>query len=124
MAEAQLTQFATASGVTIKVEDFVSGSLPKESGKRDAAIKWLEANDGGDIIKNEISLSFEKSQHNEALALASDIRAQGYEVDVTSGVHPQTLMAWARERLKGGEALEPETLGLFVGRKASYKVPK
>lgn len=124
MAELGLTSFALESGHEIKVEDFVSGSLPKDEEKRAKAIKHLTDIDGEPLISNVIEAEFEKNQHNEALSVAEELRQKGFDVTVKSTVHPQTLMAFVREKLHNGEPVEPETLGLFVGRKAKVAVKK
>lgn len=125
MAEAGLSEFKTASKAEININDFVSGSLPKEPEARDRAIKQLVEEGGADIIKNVVSVQFTRSQHNEAAALAADLRDKGYEsAKMASDVHPQTLMAFVREKLKKGEEVKYETLGCFVGRVAKIKLPK
>lgn len=123
MATLQMDEL-TFRGWKVKVGEFVSGSLPKDPEKRIAAIHWLEAHEGGDLIKTNLSVVFNRSQHNEALALAADIEGQGFAPSVDSSVHPQTLAAWARERMKNGEVVEPETLGLFTGRVAKFRAVK
>lgn len=118
MTEMQSTSWTSEGGTKIEIADFVAGSLPKEEEKRDAAIKHLEENDGGSLLKTSINLEFSKSQHNEALAMADDLRQKGYEPVIKSDVHSQTLMAFARERLKSGGNIDLEVLGLFSGRVA------
>ena len=44
MAECGLSEFRTDTGFRIAIEDFVTGSLPKEDSKRREAIAWLESN--------------------------------------------------------------------------------
>jgi hypothetical protein len=120
MAEIGMEE-CTQRGWKIKVGEFVSGSLPKEGEKREQAIRWLEDNDAGDLIKTNLSVAFSKSQHNEALDLAGDIEKRGFLPQVESTVHPQTLQAFARERLKDGQPLDIELLGLYTGRVARFK---
>ena len=117
MAEAGLTEFATPEGNRLKLEDFVSGSLPKEPLKRDVAIKELESWGAESIIKNEVVLTFEKSQHNEAMAIADELLKQGFNCEVKSGVHPQTYLAAIRERNRSGEPVDAEKMGVFLGRR-------
>ena len=117
MAEIGLSEFATPDGHKLRVEDFVSGSLPKDVLHREKAIHELERLGGEGIIRNEITLTFEKSQHNEAMALADDLRAKGFNAVVTSGVHPQTYLAFVRECLRDGMEDNAENLGVFIGRK-------
>lgn len=120
MAELGMEE-VTQRGWKIKVGEFVSGSLPKDSAARANAIRWLEEHDGGELLKTELKVAFSRSQHNEALSLAAQIEEDGYAPNVDSTVHPQTLMAFARERLKNGEPLDTEVLGLYTGRVAKFK---
>lgn len=124
MAEAGLSEFATPSGNRLKIEGFVAGSLPKEPEKRAGAIEALEAWGAEGVIRNEINLTFSKSQHNEAMALADDLRVRGFECEVKSGVHPQTYLAVIRERLATGEEVDTEKMGVFVGQKTKVTLAK
>ena len=126
MAEAGLAsgELKLDDGSSIKVEEFVSGSLPKEEAKRSAAITLLGTIGGETLIKNELSLNFEKREHNKALDLLERLRGEGYEPTLASTVHPQSLMAFVREKLRAGEEVDYETLGCFVGRKAKITVAK
>lgn len=124
MAECGLSEFKTDSGFRITVDDFVSGSLPKDEDKRVAAIRWLESNGAEALIKTEVSLQFGKSEHNRALALVADLADKGYDVASKMGVHPQTLIAHIKERLKGGDEVPLELLGLYAGRIAKIKQAK
>lgn len=108
-------------GWDVRVSDFVSGSLPKDPMKRAAALRWLEENDGAGLIKTELKLAFGKSQHNEALDLASRLETEGHAPNVESGVHSATLQSFARQRIKDGDPIDTETLGLFVGKVAKMK---
>lgn len=120
MAELGMEE-CTQRGWNIKVGEFVSGTLPKDPALRNKAIGWLEDHDAGDLLKTQLSVMFSRSQHNEALSLAGTIEDQGFLPVVESSVHPQTLLAFARERMKNGEALDLETLGLYSGRVAKFK---
>lgn len=111
-------------GWEIKVADFVSGSLPAEPEKRKRAIAWLEANDAGGLIKTEVKIPFGKGQYDEAKKVAMAFEADGYAPSLDIGVHSSTLQAFARERLKSGETLDIETLGLFTGRIAKFSQVK
>jgi hypothetical protein len=124
MAECGMSEFKTDTGFRITVDDFVSGSLPKDEMRRDEALKWLERNGASSLIKTELNLQFGKSEHNRALALVSDLADKGYKVQSKMGIHPQTLIAHIKERLKGGDEVPLETLGLYAGRIAKIKQAK
>ena len=125
MAEVGLSEFATPEGHKLKVDDFVAGSLPKEPEARAKAVQALEALGGGDIIKSELLVSFDKKEHNQAMALLDDLRKQGFvNSEVTSGVHASTYCAFIKEALRSGAEVNPETLGVFVGMKAKLTLKK
>ena len=125
MAECGLSEFKhAASGAKIAISDFVGGSLPKEPERRAAAIDYLSSHGAEAIIKTEISLAFTKNEHNIALALAEELRSRGLPYEIASGVHAQTLLAYARETMRRGEEIPLETLGLFAGRVAKVTWPK
>lgn len=108
-------------GWKIKVGEFVSGSLPKDEAARARAIKWLEDNDAGELLKTNVSVVFGRSQRDDAIEIAKEIQAHGYAPTLESTVHPQTLQAFARERLKDGQPIDTELLGLYTGRVAKFK---
>lgn len=108
-------------GKTVSVEPFVSGSIPSDPVRRAAAIAWLVENGASDLIKTEVAVSFGKSEHNSALSTAATLKEAGLEPAVSETVHSQSLCAFARERIKNGDPIDPETLGLFTGRVAKIK---
>lgn len=114
----------TQRGWKVKVADFVSGSLPKEADKRAVAISWLVSHGGGDLIKSDLKVTFGRDDYESALKLAKSIEDSGYAPSLESGVHPQTLAAFARERIKNGEPVDTEMLGLYTGRVAKYTKTK
>lgn len=120
MAELGMEE-CTQRGWKVKVSEFVSGSLPKEEKEFKLALKWLEDHEGGDLLKTFVETQFPRSQHESALKVAEVINEMGFDVDVHSTVHPQSLQAFARERLKNGEALDTDVLGLYTGRVAKFK---
>jgi hypothetical protein len=124
MAELGLSEFSLDDGTKIKVSDFVSGTLPKEADAREAALAEIEAWGAEGVIKNEINMTFEKSQHNEAMALVDDLRLRGYHCDLKSGIHPQTYLALMRERLASGDPIDLQKMNIFVGRQTKVTAPK
>lgn len=111
----------TFRGWKVTINDFVSGSLPKDPEANQRAIRWLEDEGAGGLIKADLVVSFGKSQHNEALDLAGRLESEGLAPKVNSGVHAQTLHAFARERIRNGEPLDLDLLGLYVGKVAKLK---
>jgi sulfur transfer complex TusBCD TusB component (DsrH family) len=121
MQEAGLASFKLTDNSTVSVDDYVQGSLPKAKPERDAAIIVLEQAGGEALIRNQVIADFEKKEHNEAIAIAQELQARGLHVRVQQDVHHATLQAFVREKLKRGEQLAWEKLGIFVGRRATIK---
>ena len=124
MAENGINDFTTDTGFKITIDVFVSGSLPKDEYKRGEALHWLETHDASSLIKTELELQFSKSQHNEALSILSELNERGYEPTCKMGVHPMTLISHIKERLKKGDEVPLELLGLYVGHTARIKQQK
>jgi hypothetical protein len=120
MAEVQSDHF-TYNGWEVKLTEFVSGSLPKDPDKRHLALKWLAANGGAGLIKTTVSVGFGKEQHNDAVALGKQMVKDGFAPTIESGVHSQTLCSWGRTRIKDGDPISLETLGLFAGKVAKAR---
>lgn len=121
MLEAGLASFALTNGSTVKVEDYVQGSLPKDKVNRATAINVLEMAGGEALIRNQVVANFEKREHNKALSIARELQDRGLDVHVQQDVHHSTLQAFVREKLRRGEELPYEKLGIFVGRRAVIK---
>lgn len=124
MAAAGTSSFTTNSGVKITVKDFVNGSLPKDEVKKSLALNWIERNGGKDIIKSELVCEFQKGEgnlqkKNQAAELLADM---GVTFIDKENIHPQTLAAFAREKMQAGEEVPIEMLGLFAGRQAKIEV--
>jgi hypothetical protein len=122
MTELQMDA-AEFAGWKVKIHDFVSGSLPKDEEKRAKAIRWLEEHDGGELVKTSVSLDFAKSQHNEAMSIAGEMEEKGFAPTVKSDVHASTLASYARQRIKDGDDIDAEVLGLYLGKVAKIKAP-
>jgi aryl carrier-like protein len=123
MAEHNLSEFKLTDGSGVKIGNFVSGSLPKTPLERTFALALLEEHGGEALIQNELIVNFQKKDHNRATALAEELRSAGYEVNLEGNVHHSTLAAWCREKVRAGERLDFEKLGMFVGRDTKVILP-
>ena len=122
MAAARMLNFTLEDGSEIEVKDFVSGGVPKDPIKRDAAFKELEQAGGIGLIKNDINVSFTRNQHNEAVSVAEGLKESGYVVSLKPTVHVQSLYAFVRDKLRNGEKCDYTKLGIYVGRITKLKV--
>lgn len=110
------------NGWKVEIKDFVSGSLPKDEEARQKAIKWLDDHEAGDLLKTDVKLQFARGSHETAKELHERLIREGFAASIESGVHAASLQAFARERIKSGEDIDTETLGLYTGKHAKFKL--
>lgn len=126
MMSVNMDSFKLASGHTIEVKEIVAGSISEP--KREGALKWLKENGHAGIIKHDFKVELPKDvvkDVKKAAALKAKMEALGVTVVDKETVHPQTLLAWAREQLSdpATAGFPKETLGIYVGRRATVKQP-
>ncbi len=119
LAEAGLSEFKLADGTKVTVQQFYSASIPKD--KVDDAMQWLRDNGHGDLIKNTVSVAFGKGEDTLATDLKKYLGTNGNSYEDKTGVHPQTLRAFAREQIEAGQNLPLDTLGIYIGQKTVIK---
>lgn len=123
MAAAHTKEFMTERGYKISINDFVSGSLPKDQEARAKALEWLKTNGAEDLIKNQLKVDFGRGQDNVAHEVLAQLLELGVDYDCERGVNHMSLTAYARERMRNGEPVPLELLGLYAGRSAKIKPP-
>jgi len=107
----------TVDGNKVALRQFVHARIPDE--KRDEAYTWLRSIGEGDIIKNDVTISFKSGEDNMASAVVEDLRGQyGLEPAQKTHIHAQTLKAWAKGRIESGKEIDFDTFGIFVGTEA------
>ena len=71
----------------------------------------------GDLIKNEITVSFGRNEDNKAADYAVLAQGQGYQPVQKLKVEPMTLKALVRERLEAGQEMPTELFNVFAGNR-------
>ena len=69
----------------------------------------------GDIIKNDVTVTFGRGEDNKASEYANLAKGQGYEPVQKIGVHAQTLKAVVRERLEAGREMPSDLFKTYAG---------
>jgi len=119
MAEMGLSHLKLMDGSSVDVKPNYSASITVAN--RDAAFQWLRDNNLGDIIKNEISVSFGRNEDLKAADYANLASERGYQPTQKLKVEPMTLKALVRERLENGKEMPTELFNVFVGNKTTIK---
>ena len=116
MEEMNITKLKLKDGETVEVSNFYSASIVDQ----DAAFQWLRENGRGDIIKNDITVTFGRGEDNKAAQYAVLAKGQGFEPVQKVGVHPQTLKGVVRECNESGIEL-PDCFKTYVGNRTNIK---
>lgn len=123
MSSAGVEEFTTTAGVKVSLKEFVRGSLPRDEDKRHNAMLWLEQHGASDLFKHLIKCEFARGDKDTVNAIHDQLVELGVTFDQKEDVHPQTLYAYVRERMRNGEEVPLDLLGLHAGRMAKVKVP-
>ena len=119
MAEMGLSHLKLMDGSSVDVKPHYSATITVAN--KEAAFKWLRENGLGDIIKNEISVSFGRNEDNKAADYASLAQERGFQPTQKLKVEPMTLKALVRERTEAGKDMPTELFNVFVGNKTTIK---
>ena len=115
MQEMDLSTLKLADGSSVEVKPVYGASIP--SAKKEEAFNWLRNNDLGDLIKNEITVSFGRNEDNKAMAYANLAQGQGFQPVQKLKVEPMTLKALVRERLEAGQEMPTDLFNVFAGNR-------
>ncbi len=119
MSEMGLSHLKLMDGSSVDVKPHYSATITKAN--QEAAFNWLRNNGLGDIIKNEILVSFGRNEDNKAADYAALAAERGYQPTQKLKVEPMTLKALVRERLEAGKEMPTEIFNVFVGNKTTIK---
>jgi len=119
LSEMGLSSLKLSDGSSVDVKQHYSASISVAN--REKAYSWLRQNGLGDIIKNEISVSFGRGEHNKAADYAILAKGQGYQPTQKLKVEPMTLKALVRERIEAGQQVPTDIFNVFVGNRTIIK---
>ena len=115
LLEQGLSEIKLTDGTTLSVTNYYSARITEET--RDAAFKWLQENELGDIIKNTVSASFGREENDAAQELMAKLEEEGHDLVQKKWVEPMTLKATVKEQVEKGVALPLETFNVYIGQK-------
>ena len=119
MSEMGLAELKLHDGSHLKVSTSYRAHISEAN--KEAAYNWLRENGLGDIIKNEISVSFGRNEDNKAADYAELAKSNGFQPTQKMKVEPMTLKALVRERIEAGKDMPTEIFGIFSENKTTIK---
>jgi len=114
LAEKGLSSITLTNGTEVKISEEVRPGV--KVADRPFCYAWLRDNGYGDLIKNNISVSFGMGEDSQALKLKSAIHHLGMVGTEKEDVHYQTMKAFVTEQHKKGVSL-PDEFGVYVANK-------
>lgn len=109
------------SGAKISLVEIIATSISAEH--KEAAHAWLRDHGHGDIIKNNVTVSFGKGEDVHAEKLVDyllRIRDEGHirfgDLEQKESVHASTLKAFVKSQLAEGTEFPSTLFGLYVGQ--------
>ena len=113
MEEMHITKLKLKDGESVEIKKIYGASITPDN--QEQAFTWLRNNGLGDIIKNDVTVTFGRGEDNKAQQYAVLARGQGFEPVQKIGVHPQTLKAVVRERLEAGQEMPSDLFKTYAG---------
>jgi len=114
LAEQGLSEIKLADGSKVSVRKEFRATVPKDDIKREAALQWLRDQGLGDIIKNNVSVSFGKGEDDKAERLLNLAAENGFEPQQKSDVAWNTLSALYQERVEAGLDMPSDSFSLWI----------
>ena len=122
MEDMNLSSLKLKDGSELTVKQIYSATLKAD--KKAEGIHWLRDNGLGDIVKNNITVSFGQGEDNKAVDYASLARSNGYEPIQEEKVHPSTLKVVMKEWKDKGQEVPAELFNTFDGNQTYLKNKK
>ena len=117
MEDMNLSSLKLRDGSELSVKKIYSASVKAD--KKAEAINWLRDNGLGDIVKNNVIVSFGQGEDNKAVEYASLAREHGYEPSQKESVHHARLSAVMREWKEKGNEVPADLFNVLEGNRTS-----
>ena len=124
LQEQGLQEIKLADGSKVSVKKEFRATLPKDDLRRESAYQWLRDQGLGDIIKNNVTVSFGRGEDNKAQQLLDLAVANGFQPQQKSDVAWNTLTALYEERVKAGLDMPSDVFSLWIKDKTKISRKK
>ena len=122
LEEMNLQKFTLTDGSEISVKPIYAASIPKD--RRDEAFQWLRDHEFGDLVKNNVTVTFGRGEDDTAKDFIGFCGEQGFVPSQIERGESMTLKAWLRERVEEGDPIPLDLFGAFISQRATIKRSK
>ena len=116
-----LTSFSLTNGSKVQLSKFYNAKIPEN--RKVEALNWLRTHNHGDIIREDITVSFRDGKDDEVKKLTAAIDKLGYAYSRECGIHHSTLKAFVREMIETGKPVPLDLFGAYVGNITKIELP-
>ena len=119
MDDMNLKSLKLQDGSELSIKQIYSASIRAD--KKAEAIQWLRDQGLGDIVKNNIIVTFGQGEDNKATRLASLAREHGYEPTQEEKVHHASLSVVMKDVKEKGTEIPSDLFSTFDGSQTKIK---
>jgi hypothetical protein len=119
MEEMNLASLKLRDGSELSVKKIFSATIKAD--KKAEGIKWLRDNGLGDIVKNNITVTFGQGEDNKAVEYAGLARERGYEPTQDEKVHHASLTVVMKDYKEKGNEIPSDLFNTFDGSQTKLK---
>lgn len=119
MTEIGMTSFKLENGRQVTIKDGIAASISKKN--QAPAFSWLRDHNLGDIIKNEIIITFGRGEVDRANKMYQNVIEAGLPCARKASVHHNTLKSVLTEQLEKGVDIPFDLFGIHEWEKSIVK---
>ena len=119
LEDLNLEKVVMKDGSEISVNPIYGASIPRD--RLAEAYDWLRQHGDGDIIKNNVTVTFAKGEDLDAQAFMVMCDDQGFSPQQAEKIEPMTLKGWLREKVETGQAIPMDLFGAYISQRAKIK---
>jgi len=119
MEDMNLASLKLKDGSELTVKKIFSATLKAD--KKAEGIHWLRDNGLGDIVKNNITVTFGQGEDNKAVEYAGLARERGYEPTQDEKVHHASLTVVMKDFKEKGNEIPTDLFSTFDGNQTKLK---
>ena len=112
-----MADFTMNDGKKVKLTTFYDAKIKNKL----QAFSYLESVGDQSIIKDTVTLNFERGDHEQANTIVDELTTQGVALKRKEDVHPSTLKAYVKEKLESGANIPMEAFGVYIGNRVTIK---
>ena len=122
LARYDLSEIKLKNGKKISITQKYFCSLPKNDlTKRDSSLAWVQKNNGSDIIKSTINISFSKEEFKAFKSTKDILFKNQIPFLEKEDIHPATLKAYLKESIEQGLEVPHNLFNLFIKNDTKIK---